>query len=120
MADLGPDPCHNQYLHGLFNITTPQMVGPHGPPTAPGPTLLVGMPMFCGVDEAVRRGVVGLECDPKKHLVYIDVEPLTGGWFPNIRFEPGGVMQLGRGLCKGQVGRAILCQASCTHAMPAQ
>lgn len=78
-AQAEPNPCHNQELKGLINITTPQAAGWDGPANASGPPVFISMPMFCGADDWLTQQVEGLECDYEQHLTWVDVEPTTGG-----------------------------------------
>ncbi|WIA16356.1 hypothetical protein OEZ85_013054 [Tetradesmus obliquus] len=77
-AQAAPNPCHNQELTGLMNITGPQAAGWDGPSNASGPAVFVSMPMFCGADERLVQEVDGLECDWERHMTWVDVEPTTG------------------------------------------
>uniref|UniRef100_A0A383W126 Uncharacterized protein n=1 Tax=Tetradesmus obliquus TaxID=3088 RepID=A0A383W126_TETOB len=77
-AQAEPNPCHNQELTGLMNITGPQAAGWDGPSNASGPAVFVSMPMFCGADERLAREVEGLKCDWERHMTWVDVEPTTG------------------------------------------
>ncbi|KAG2451781.1 hypothetical protein HYH02_003559 [Chlamydomonas schloesseri] len=78
-----PDPCHHQAIRGLANVTVPQAVGPNGNGSdangaAHGVPLFMSLPHFCLVDPAVSAALGGVECDPRLHTTYIDVEPTTG------------------------------------------
>lgn len=75
------DPCKQQHIRGLLNITAPMAVGPAGNGSAAyGAPILVSPPHYCGADSSLRKGVVGLPgCQGvDTQLVYIDVEPMTG------------------------------------------
>ncbi len=52
--------------------------GPAGPPGESGPFLFLAYPHFCGADPSLARNVTGLSCDPEKHTLFLDVEPVTG------------------------------------------
>ncbi|KAF6251207.1 CD36 family-domain-containing protein [Scenedesmus sp. NREL 46B-D3] len=77
-AQAEPNPCHNQELRGLMNITGPQSAGWDGPANASGPAAFVSMPMFCGADDRLLQQVEGLQCDWERHMTWVDVEPTTG------------------------------------------
>lgn len=48
-------------------------VGPSQPPSKPGPPLFLSMPHFCKADPRLAEGVVGLQCRPENHTVFLDV-----------------------------------------------
>ncbi len=77
-SQLDPDPCYYTSLHGLFNVSSPVAAGPTGKPDTPGPQLLLSLPHFCEADARLAAAVDGLSCDPDKHSLYVDVEPITG------------------------------------------
>lgn len=71
------NPCRNQEVQGLMNITTPQAAGFSGDSSVSGPFVFVSMPMFCGANESLAADV-GLTCDMDQHMTWVDVEPTTG------------------------------------------
>ncbi|GIL50309.1 hypothetical protein Vafri_6517 [Volvox africanus] len=76
-----PDPCHHQFIRGLANVTVPMAVGPSGngsSEAAHGVPLLMSLPHYCLVDEAVSAALEGIFCDPAHHGIFLDVEPITG------------------------------------------
>ncbi|GLI63214.1 hypothetical protein VaNZ11_006070 [Volvox africanus] len=76
-----PDPCHHQFIRGLANVTVPMAVGPNGngsSEAAHGVPLLMSLPHYCLVDEAVSAALEGIFCDPAHHGIFLDVEPITG------------------------------------------
>ncbi len=82
-----PNPCKEQSIPGLLNITTPMAVGPSVDPNgtagavAGAARLYVSRPHFCACDASLRAGVAGLPpcVDVEEKLsVWLDVEPLTG------------------------------------------
>jgi len=54
--------------------------GPRGLPHMPGLPVLLSMPHFCHADPRLAAAVEGVACDPARHSVYMDVEPITGGF----------------------------------------
>lgn len=59
-------------------LFTTSFTGPAGPPGESGPLLFLAYPHFCGADPSLARNVTGLQCDPERHTLFLDVEPITG------------------------------------------
>lgn len=75
-AQREPDPRYYQDIQGLMNVTVPMATGPEGPQEGEkvsGPMLFLSLPGYCGADERLVEGVEGIECDPQRHDLYIDV-----------------------------------------------
>jgi hypothetical protein len=47
---LAANPCFDQEIYGLFNISGPRAAGATGVPGMPGPQLLVSFPHYCHAD----------------------------------------------------------------------
>eukprot|EP00887_Chlorella_sp_A99_P005592 scaffold1.g5592.t1 len=78
-SQAGPDPRYFQYVRGLMNVTSPLATGPHGAAgSRPGPPVFLSYPHFCGADPGLAAGVVGVACDPERHALFVDVEPMSG------------------------------------------
>ncbi len=86
-------------LEGVFNISGPRAAGAGGAPGAPGPLILVSQAHFCGADPALASSVRGVSCDPSRHEVYLDVEPITGA-------HARGTGQLLRSFCRCRTAAA--------------
>ena len=57
----------------------PLCTGPSGPPGESGPLLFLAYPHFCWAEPSLAHNVTGLQCDPERHTLFLDVEPITGG-----------------------------------------
>ncbi|KXZ42318.1 hypothetical protein GPECTOR_162g133 [Gonium pectorale] len=80
-AESAPDVCHRQRIRGMANVTAPTAVGPTGngsSPAAHGVPILMSLPHYCLVDDAVAGALEGVACDLPTHATFIDVEPNTG------------------------------------------
>lgn len=65
-----------QKYKGLMNITRPVAVGIDGRGASAGPPLFLSLPGYCNVDEMVSNGVKGVNCEPDRHTIYLDVGEL--------------------------------------------
>eukprot|EP00890_Picochlorum_soloecismus_P006365 jgi/Picsp_1/672/NSC_00667-R1_scavenger receptor class member 2 len=75
---FSPSPRYYQEYEGLMNISSPISSGIDGERNAAGPKLFLSLPGFCKVEDRVRETVQGVSCDPERHSIYLDVEPVTG------------------------------------------
>lgn len=75
---FSPSPKYYQEHEGLMNISSPISSGIDGERNAAGPRLFLSLPGFCKVEDEVRETVQGVSCNPEKHSIHLDVEPVTG------------------------------------------